>query len=126
MCDDDSLPLNASIRNLISATTAASKKWNRDLDASDTMRDSIDKAGFIDIQEKTYCWPIGPWKDDTPFKEAGRLHRQQWLSGMEGWVMRFLTRWGVPEPWSKEEVHVLLGKVREELENSQYHMYQNA
>lgn len=26
-----------------------------------TMASDIEKAGFVDIHEKTYKWPIGPW-----------------------------------------------------------------
>ncbi|KAJ6151787.1 hypothetical protein N7470_006915 [Penicillium chermesinum] len=124
-CDDDSLPPNASIRYLVAATTEAGSNWNHHLDTSETMRASIENAGFIDIREKSYRWAIGPWLNDARSKEAGRLHYYQWLSGMEGWVLRFLTQWARPEPWTQEEVQALLDKVREELGNPEYHMYQN-
>jgi hypothetical protein len=39
------------------------------------------------------------------------------ISIKKGWVMWMLTHYGEPEPWTKEEVHVYLAKVREELKN---------
>lgn len=91
-----------------------------------TMRGSMEKAGFVDIHEKMYKWPIGPWPKDSVLKEAGRLHYHQWASGMEGWIMYFLTKWGTPKPWTKEEVQVLVAKVRTEIQNPRYHTYQTA
>lgn len=88
------------------------------------MRSSIEQAGFIDIHEKTYRWPIGPWAKNQHLKEAGRLHYYQWLAGMEGWVLKFLTNWARPEKWTEQEVQLMLSKVRDELNNTEYYMYQ--
>lgn len=96
------------------------------LDTLDTMRGAIEKAGFVDIQEKPYQWPIGPWARDQKYKEAGMVNFQHWLSGMEGWCMWLLTHFGAPDPWSKDEVTVYLAKVRSELKNPKYHIYQRA
>jgi hypothetical protein len=86
----------------------------------------MSKAGFIDIHEKKYTWPIGPWARDQTLKEAGRLHHQQWSIGMEGWALYFLTRWGVPTPWTKDEIQVLIAKARVELNDPKLHMWQRA
>jgi hypothetical protein len=90
------------------------------------MKSSLEKAGFVDVHEKTYRWPIGAWAKDPILKEAGRLHYHQWVSGMEGWAMFFLTKYGVPQPWSNEEVQVLLAKTRAEIQNPRHHVYQVA
>jgi hypothetical protein len=66
------------------------------------MQEAIRKAGFTDVQEQSYKWPIGPWARDQKYKEAGIVNFQHWLSGMEGWCMWLLTKFGTPEPWSKE------------------------
>lgn len=34
-----------------------------------------------------------------------------------------MTRFGEPEPWTPEEVHVYLAKVRKEIENPDIHAY---
>jgi hypothetical protein len=89
------------------------------------MRNSLQKAGFVEIQEKHYRCPIGPWARDATLKEAGRLHYHHWTTGMEGWAMFMLTKWGVPKPWTREEVLVLLAKVRKELKDPHLHMFQH-
>lgn len=55
------------------------------LNTLDGMRGMMEKAGFVDIHEKAYQWPIGPWARDQKYKEAGVVNFQHWLSGMEGW-----------------------------------------
>ncbi|KAJ6110591.1 hypothetical protein N7486_002826 [Penicillium sp. IBT 16267x] len=46
-----------------------------------------------------------------------------WKSGMEGWAMYLLTRYGTPKPWSKQEVQVLVAKARAEVKNPAHHIY---
>ena len=45
------------------------------------------------------------------------------MAGMEGYAMYLLTRYGEPEPWSSEKVHVYLANVRKEMENPRVHAY---
>ncbi|KAJ5116817.1 hypothetical protein N7456_001165 [Penicillium angulare] len=125
-CDDGSAPKDNSTLYFGIKACEAADNWGHPLTLSDWMKGSLEKAGFVDIQEKTYKWPIGPWAKDPVLKEAGRLHYHQWLSGMEGWAMFFLTKWAVPEPWTKDEVAVLMAKVRKEVKNPNMHMYQVA
>lgn len=127
--------------------SSCGERAGRDLDAIDTMQERIRKAGFTDVQEKSYKWPIGPWARDQKYKEAGIVNYQHWLSGMEGWCMWLLTKFGSPEPWSKEvstldgnhflsertppniffqDVQVYNAKLRAGLKNPQFHIYQRA
>ena len=87
------------------------------------MREQIERMGFVDVQEKVYKLPIGPWAKDPVLKEAGRLNWQMWRSGMEGWAMYLLTKFGSPEPWSKKEVQVYVAKARSEVQNPRHHIY---
>ena len=88
-----------------------------------TMTDKIRKAGFVDIHEKKYKWPIGPWPKDKQLKEAGMVNYSHWMSGLEGWCMYLFTKFGSPSPWSKEEVLVYISSLRNELKNPRYHNY---
>lgn len=105
---------------------ACGERAGRPLETLDHMGKAIEKAGFVDIHEKTYVWPIGPWAQDRKYKEAGTVNFQHWLSGMEGWCMWLLTRFGAPKPWSKDEVMVYLDELRAEIMNPRYHIYQRA
>ena len=37
-----------------------------------------------------------------------------WVTGMEGYAMWLLTKFGAPTPWPADEVQVYLAKVREQ------------
>lgn len=101
-----------------------SARWGRRLDTIDTMAASIRKAGFVDLHEVEYKWPIGPWPKDQQLKEAGAVNYQHWMSGMEGWCMWLLTKFGEPKPWTKDEVDVYVAKMRAQLKNPRFHVYQ--
>lgn len=126
VCTDNTLPANSSAVQFAEAIIKAAAQANKPIDTVDTMRHRMKKAGFVDIHEKKYNWPMGPWPRDPTLKEAGRLHYYQWTHGMEGWAMHYLTKWGTPSPWSKEEVMVLVAKARREVQNQRIHMWQYA
>ena len=126
ICTDGTLPANSSTVQFAEAIINAAKQANQPIDTVDTMRGRMSKLGFIDIHEKKYNWPMGPWPRDPLLKEAGRLHYHQWMHGMEGWAMYYLTKWGTPSPWSPDEVQVLVAKARKELKDGRAHMWQYA
>lgn len=101
-----------------------SERAGRSLRTNETMRSAIEEAGFVDVHEKQYKIPIGPWARDLTLKEAGHLQYGHWNAALEGWAMWLLTHFGEPEPWTKEEVQVYLAKVRKELSNPHIHAYE--
>ncbi|OQE90316.1 hypothetical protein PENNAL_c0012G10148 [Penicillium nalgiovense] len=103
-----------------------SERAGRSLRTHETMRSAIEEAGFVDVHEEKYKIPIGPWARDNALKEAGHLQYGHWNAALEGWAMWLLTHFGEPVPWSKEEVHVFLAKVRMELSNPHIHDYEPA
>lgn len=125
-CDDGTLPEDSVLREWGPHINSCGARSGRPCEILDTMADSIRKAGFVDVQETTYKWPIGPWPRDKNLKEAGTINFHHWLSGMEGWCMWLLTKFGAPAPWSPEEVRVFVAKMRKEFKNPSYHTYQRA
>lgn len=49
-------------------------------------------AGFVDVEERKFVWPIGPWPKDAKLKDLGRWGERNWAEGVEGWVMALYTR----------------------------------
>jgi hypothetical protein len=86
----------------------------------------IRNAGFVDIQDKVYKWPIGPWAKIRRYKEAGAINLEHWMMRLEGWCMWLLTKFGAPEPWTKEKVHVFVAQIRNEFQNPRFHIYHRA
>jgi hypothetical protein len=92
----------------------------------ETMRESIEKAGFIDVHEINAKWPLGPWPKEKTMKELGLINLQHWLTGLEGYAMHLFTKYGKPVPWTSEEVQVYIAGIRKELLNPRHHPYQRA
>ncbi|OQD76371.1 hypothetical protein PENDEC_c004G06193 [Penicillium decumbens] len=125
-CDDGTLPADNILQSWGPNIFACGEAAGRECDVIDTMHETIRKAGFVDVHDKTYKWPIGPWARDQRYKEAGTVNFHHWMSGMEGWCMWLLTKFGSPEPWTKDEVLVYVAKLRKELKNPRFHIYQRA
>ncbi|KAJ5414374.1 hypothetical protein N7509_001001 [Penicillium cosmopolitanum] len=103
-CDDGSLPEDSVLSKWGPNIRGCGERAGRTCDVIFTMAKSIREKGFIDMHEKNYKWPIGPWAKHQKFKEAGLLNYEHWMSGIEGWCMWLLTKFGAPKPWKKEEV----------------------
>ncbi|RDW56365.1 hypothetical protein BP5796_13240 [Coleophoma crateriformis] len=125
-CSDDSLPEDSLLSGWAETFFGCGDRAGRPLDIQSTMKASMEKAGFVDVHEKVYQIPIGTWPKLNIYKDAGRVNRQQWKSGLDGWVLFLLTKFGAPTPWSPEEVLVYTAKVRAELMNPKYHTYHHA
>ena len=57
------------------------------------MKDQITAAGFVEVTELRFKWPIGPWSNDQKLKDMGRWNMHMWDQGLEGWTMALLTRY---------------------------------
>lgn len=124
--DDKTMPEPCHAQAFGIAAIEAGKNWGHSASTMMEMRRDMENAGFVDVHEKNYKMPVGPWPKDPLLKEAGRLHYHQWASGMEGWGLYLLTKYGSPQPWTKEEVQVLMAKIRAEIQNPRIHIYQRA
>ncbi|KAJ5708671.1 hypothetical protein N7488_008472 [Penicillium malachiteum] len=117
--DDDSLPQDSLAATWGDNTFGCAERADRRIDTLNIMRASMEQAGFID-------WPIGAWAKEKHVKEAGALNYNMWSSGIEGWGMWYLTKFGEPSPWSRDQVLTYVGKIRSELKNPMVHCYQRA
>ncbi|KAJ5358486.1 uncharacterized protein N7496_010899 [Penicillium cataractarum] len=86
------------------------KRAGRTFYIIDTMVPRVHHVGFVNIHQKNYKIPVGPWARERQFKDAGMVSLQRWMGGMAGWSMRLFTKFGAPYPWSKEEVQVYVAK----------------
>lgn len=77
-------------------------------------------AGFIDVVERHFYWPLNTWPRDKKNKLIGVWAQQNMLEGVEGISMALLTR---ELKWSKAQVEVLLAEVRNDLKNRAVHAY---
>ena len=77
-------------------------------------------AGFQDVVERRYQWPLGPWPKDKKLKELGIWARAHADAGLEDWCLALLTRvFG----WSYEQVQAHIAKARARLWNRKRHAW---
>ncbi|KAF2723530.1 S-adenosyl-L-methionine-dependent methyltransferase [Polychaeton citri CBS 116435] len=102
--------------NLIKTTETTGKTF----EIAETMTGMVKDAGFINVVEKRFRWPIGPWSSDKKYKEIGRWNLLNWEAGMEGWTMALYTR---VLGFTYQQVQDMLAELRTELKDRKMHAY---
>ncbi|KAJ0311044.1 hypothetical protein COL516b_001746 [Colletotrichum fioriniae] len=107
----------------------ATRQWNRQyIDACEAMGRTarpgpqlegwVRDAGFQNVTHQRFKVPIGPWAKDEYYADVGMLNLVQLLEGLEGFTLKifcgFLGQ-------TREEVMVLLARVRKELKEGACH-----
>ncbi|KAF2110998.1 S-adenosyl-L-methionine-dependent methyltransferase [Lophiotrema nucula] len=77
-------------------------------------------AGFVDVVEKTFVWPIGAWPSDPHLKELGRWGERNWTEGIEGWVLALYTR---VLGWSYADVQRFVEEMKAVFKDRKNHYY---
>ena len=71
----------------------AAQKFGKQINIQPELKDMIIKAGFEDVKEVSYKWPIGEWPQDPRLKDIGRWNAHHWSQGIEPWALRLLTQY---------------------------------
>lgn len=123
LCDDGTLPADSSMASWGPQFLSCGERSCRKLDTIDTFTARIEKAGFVDVHEQDYKFPVGPWAKDKVYKELGKINLMHWDAGLEGWALWLLTKYGSPTPWTKEEVQVYVAKMKLDMKDPKIHSY---
>ncbi|KAB8232620.1 class I SAM-dependent methyltransferase [Aspergillus alliaceus] len=99
----------------------AGDKFGKTFRVVDEAKSRMQKAGFVDVVERRYKCPLGPWPKDPHFKLLGKLNRVYAEEGIEGYAMMLFTN---VLDWTREEVEVYLARMRNTLRDSSIHAYQ--
>ena len=70
----------------------AGERNGRTFVIQERMKTHIEAAGFKDVTEHKYKWPIGGWSQNKRLKEIGKWNLYHWEEGLEGWTMALMTR----------------------------------
>jgi SAM-dependent methyltransferase len=54
----------------------------------------LEKAGFVDVVQFDYKWPMNGWPTDRKLKNIGRWNQLRLHDGIEGFMLRLLTQVG--------------------------------
>lgn len=80
-------------------------------------------AGFVDINVKTYKWPLGKWAKGAKFKLLGRFVYEDLWDALPSLSLGLFTR---TLQWTREEVEVFLAECRQESKRKDRHYYGEA
>ncbi|KAF2400542.1 S-adenosyl-L-methionine-dependent methyltransferase [Trichodelitschia bisporula] len=80
----------------------------------------MEEAGFVDVVEVRYKWPMNGWPADPLQKELGRWNQLRLKIGIEGFMLRLLTTVG---GWSIERAQLFLAQMRKEISDYSTHAY---
>lgn len=77
-------------------------------------------AGYIDVHERVLKIPTSPWPRDTRLKRIGGFELMNVLEGAQGALLRGYTS---SLGKTREELEVLLARMRKELLTLKFHSY---
>jgi SAM-dependent methyltransferase len=83
-------------------------------------KERLERAGFVDVVEVVYHWPINGWPANAKMKEIGRWNQLRLIHGLEGFMLRLLTSVG---QWSTERAQLHLAEMRKSVTDYSVHSY---
>jgi len=119
-CDDDTLPKDSAIRKWSEYMLEASTKAGCYLDEPTTYKQKVIDAGFVDVVETVYTYPMNTWPKDKKWKAVGAWVLENMHGGLESMSLVMFTK---VLGWSYEEVQVFLAQARKELKDKSIHAY---
>jgi hypothetical protein len=74
------------------ASLESGDRFGKTLRIVDESKQRMISAGFVDVVERRYKLPIGPWPKNKQFKTLGKYFRLVIEESMEMWVMYLWTK----------------------------------
>ncbi|KAF5004713.1 hypothetical protein FDECE_8824 [Fusarium decemcellulare] len=118
--DDGTLRPDSPLRKWVDIFIEIGKITGKTFFWGDKAGESIRKAGYINVSERTVKVPIGTWPKDKRLKSWGAWNRQFLLQGVEGFCIRGLTEM---LGWKYEDIQLYLTEMRNEFNNPAVHSY---
>ncbi|KAJ2898478.1 hypothetical protein MKZ38_003867 [Zalerion maritima] len=119
-CDDDTMSKDSYIYKWTQGFVDAGENLGRPINSAPKYKRMLEKAGFVDVVEKQFKWPMNRWPREKKFKEIGQWAFANVDGGLEGLSLASFTR-GLG--WSKEETLAFCMNVRKDLKNVRIHGY---
>ncbi|KAL3426807.1 methyltransferase domain-containing protein [Phlyctema vagabunda] len=120
MTDDNSFPPESTLKKWSDLIVEGFAKIGRDLASAINNKGLVEAAGFANVTEVKYKWPLNRWGADPKAKELGMWAHENLSGGIDGISLAVFTR---ILGWSREEMEVFLIDVRKELKDRRIHSY---
>ncbi|OHE95879.1 TAM domain methyltransferase [Colletotrichum orchidophilum] len=119
-CDDGSLTEENPVHKLSDLFLRGGRVTGRHMDKAPIYKDLMRNAGFVDIVEEQFKWPVNAWPRDPHFKTLGAWTHCNLDHGLEGLTLGLATR---NLRWSREETLLFCATVRKTLRSHKAHAY---
>ncbi|KAI2643643.1 S-adenosyl-L-methionine-dependent methyltransferase [Xylaria nigripes] len=77
------------------------------------------EAGFEDIVQRRFYWPVSPWAKGEYFQTLAMYFQHDMIAGLEGLSMRVLKALGM----TSDEISEFVEEVKEDFKNPELHAY---
>jgi len=118
--DDNTLTPDMALLKMPLFFIEASEKLGRCIDVTPKYKAMMEKAGFEDVKQQMFKWPLNGWPRDPFYKELGQWTLANIDTGLEGLCLALYTR-GLK--WTAEETLLFCSEVRKQLRDQKIHGY---
>lgn len=70
------------------------QKWGKTFDTWKESRSILGRAGFVNIVDRRFKWPMNGWHSDPKLNQLGQLNEIRLLENLEAFTIRLLTTVG--------------------------------
>jgi len=119
-CEDDTMEPDNPMVQYWDYVAKGLKELGVDFRLAPRLAQKMRDAGFINVTERVFFTPIGPWPRNRALKEVGLYWRAVLLEGVEAIALGPMTR-GLG--WRREEVEVFIAGVRKAYIDRSTHAY---
>jgi hypothetical protein len=98
---------------------ATAEKIGRRWDNVKNYKRFMEEAGFEDVTERRFYWPMSPWAKGTYYKTVAAYFQADMLQGVEGISLRVFGALG----WKKPDIEALLADVRQDMKDTRIKAY---
>ncbi|KAH8688826.1 S-adenosyl-L-methionine-dependent methyltransferase [Talaromyces proteolyticus] len=118
--DDDTVTRTPAISLWQQKLNEAAEAINQPMNLAQTLKDRLERAGFVDVRDDAYKIPVGPWPKDRRLKEIGYMLLFHCLEGLDAFTLAPFSR---VLSWSKEDIRQLTERVKKEFLTGTNHLY---
>lgn len=91
-CDDGTMQDDHFFHTWGKTVEGVKEKWGKGFTIWQEAKERLEKAGFVDVTEVTYKWPMNGWPEDRKLKDIGRWNQLRLHEGVESFMLRLLTQ----------------------------------
>jgi len=115
---DDSLH-NTALLKWCELTLEGSSKVGRKWADPRHYKDLMKKVGFVDVTEKLFKWPLGPWPKERKLKELGAFEIENMMQVLSATKKVFTVGLG----WTFEDADAFIEKIQGELKSQKVYAW---